>query len=349
MSAQAGIQNLAKKHWIQAFTGMTSKNMDQNISSRPFNAAKFVFLYLTHLVSLVFMAISFGMIIFQAINKFIEDPVNLYSAFYQEDALRFGIAALLVFSPVYYVVSKFIYKALFNGEIKRDSGIRRWLTYLILFVSFLVFAGYLVGFIISFLSGELTIKFLLKVISVIVIAATVFSFYLYDIMRKETEGKKDKVVKIYFYATLAAVVIAFVGAFFVAGNPATTRAKKLDDDILQKFNNIDNCVDQYYREKKVMPQNIDEIKNDCSYLLDESLKDKVTGKAFEYRLKEGKAYELCAEFRSSNKNEQPKPYYSAPDMKSNIHDSGWQCLERKVYYVDTSTEKNIVPEPVLID
>jgi len=322
--------------------------MDQNNAPRPFNVAKFVFFYLTHLVSLVFMAISFGTIVFQAINKFIKDPVNLYSAFYQEEALRFGIAAILVFSPVYYVVTHFIHKALFKGEVKRDSGIRRWLTYLILFVSFLVFAGYLIGFIISFLSGELTLKFLLKVVTVLVIAATVFSFYLYDIMRKETEGQKDKVIKIYFYATLAAVVIAFVGAFFVAGNPATTRAKKLDEDIVMKFYNIDNCVDQYYREKKVMPQNLEEIQAQCSYLLEDSLKDKVTGKAFEYKLKEGRVYELCAQFRTSNKSEEPKPY-AGPEMKSDTHDSGWQCLERKVYY-DPLLEKEIdSAKPIVID
>jgi hypothetical protein len=322
--------------------------MDQNNVARPFNAAKFVFLYLTHLVSLIFMAISFGTIIFQAINKFIKDPVNLYSAFFQEDALRFGIAALLVFSPVYYVVSHFIYKSMFKGEVKNDSGIRRWLTYLILFISFLVFAGYLIGFIISFLSGELTLKFLLKVITVLIIAATVFSFYFYDIMRKEIEGKKSKVMKIYFYATVAAIAIAFVGAFFVAGNPATTRAKKLDEDIIMKFYNIDNCVDQYYREKKVMPQSLEEIQAQCSYLLEDSLKDKVSGKAFEYKLKEGRAYELCAEFRTSNKAEEPKPY-AGPEMKSGTHDSGWQCLERKVYY-DPLLEKEIVPtRPVIVN
>lgn len=318
------------------------KNMDQNqavVAPKSVNVAKFVFLYLVHLISLVFTAISFAMIIFQAINKFIKDPVTLYSANFQSDAIKFGVAALLVFSPIYYVVSKYLYQAIFNGEVKRDSAIRRWLTYLILFVSFLIFAGYLVALVISFLNGELTLKFALKIFSVLIIAATVFNFYFYDIKRKETAGVKDKVFKTYFIATLAAIVIVFVGSFFVIDNPMQTRAKNLDNDITNKFYTIDNCVDQYYREKKAMPKTMEDIKDNCLYMLDDVTKDKVTGRAFAYQPKDGLKYELCAEFRTSNKADavpNNQPYYSAPDNKTMLHDAGWQCLERKVFYDATA-------------
>lgn len=311
--------------------------MDQNqstVAPKPVNAAKFVFLYLVHLISLVFVAVSFGMIIYQAINKFIKDPVNLYSAMFQPDAIKFGVAAILVFTPIFFIVGKYIGKALFEGEVTRDSAIRRWLTYLILFVSFLIFAGYLVAFVISFLNGELTLKFALKIATVLTIASTIFSFYFYDIKRKETKGVVDKVTKIYFIATLSAIVLVFVGAFFVIDNPMETRAKNLDNDITNKFYTIDQCVDQYYREKKELPKTMEDIKTNCSYLLDDTLKDKVTGKAFEYQQKDGLKYALCAEFRVSNKDEAAinQPYYSGPESKTVLHDAGWQCLERKVYY-----------------
>jgi hypothetical protein len=86
---------------------------------------------------------------------------------------------------------------------------------------------------------------------------------------------------------------------------------------------------------------MDQIKTDCSYILDETLVDKTTGKTFEYQLKDDKNYALCAEFRTSNKNEKNtnQPAYSSPDNKSSLHDSGWQCLDRKVYYTDVTTVK----------
>lgn len=312
--------------------------MEQENVVKPFNAAKFTFLYLTHLVSLVFAAISFGMIIFQAINKFVHDPADFYSTMFQQELLKFGIAALLVFAPVYFVVSRFIFKALFTGEIKRDSSLRRWLTYLILFVSFLVFASYLVSFIINFLNGELTLKFIFKVITVLIIAATIFGFYFYDITRKETENKKDKVLKIFFISSLSAVIAVFIGAFFVADNPSLVRNRRLDDNIMNKFNSIDNCVNQYYQENKKLPEDLNQAGENCDFMIDKSLKDEVNGKAFEYRALDNKKYELCAEFRTSNKDLNKNDnggYYSAPEMRSMIHDKGWQCLGRRITYEDS--------------
>lgn len=313
--------------------------MDQNQSvaaAKPVNAAKFVFLYLVHLISLIFVAVSFCLIVYQAINKFIKDPVNVYSAMFQADAAKFGIAALFVFTPIFYIIGRYINKALFDGELTRNSAIRRWLTYLILFVSFLTFAGYLVALVISFLSGELTLKFGLKVVAVLAVASTIFSFYFYDIKRNETKGAKDKVSKIYFIATLSAVILVLIGSFFVIDNPMQTRAKNLDEDIINKFYSIDNCVDQYYREKRVMPKTMEDIKGNCLYMLDDVTRDKVTGRTFTYKLKDGLKYELCAEFRTSNKDDvyrNDSPYFATMDNKTVLHEAGWQCLERKVYDV----------------
>ena len=161
-------------------------------------------------------------------------------------------------------------------------------------------------------------------------------------MRRETEGKKSQAVKVYFISTLIAVVIIFVGAFFVIDNPAEARAKNLDNKILDKFYTIDNCVDQYYREKKMMPENINDIKADCDYFLDKTGFDESNNKAFEYHFKADKTYELCAQFHSSNLNDQADDrmmmYNVSGDVKSSLHNSGWQCLERKVYYVDPASE-----------
>ncbi len=313
--------------------------MEQEIQAapRPFNAAKFVFFYLTHLVSLVFIAVAFGTIIFQTINKKIPDSLNLYSAVYNSTLMKFGIAALLVFAPIFYIVNRFIFRAVRQGEIKRDSGIRRWLTYLILFVSFLVFAGYLTSFVFNFLDGELTLKFVLKTITVLVIAATIFSFYFYDISRKQTEGQRSLVVRIYFFSTLFAITIVFIGSFFVADNPFLERAKKMDEDILNKFNTIDNCVEMYYAENEIMPGNMEEIKSECPYISEKAIVDENTGKFFGYHLKQDRTYELCAEFHASNRDEEGNLrnyiYYSS-DSESFLHDAGWQCLERKIYSLD---------------
>ena len=248
------------------------------------NAAKFVFFYLIHLVSLGFMTVSFGIILFQIINKNIADVITAYSGSYDENALKFAISALLVSTPIFYVISSFIQKSLFKGELKKDSGIRRWLTYLILFVSFCIFIGWLIAFVNNFLNGELTMKFILKTLSVLVIAAAVFGFYLYDIRRAAVENVKDKVLKIFFIAALSVTVIVFVASFFVAESPAQARDRKLDEEVINNFYNIDLALTNIIAKRQKLPADFAAMQADCTYLTADNLKDSQTGQAFVYNV-----------------------------------------------------------------
>ncbi|MBU0973130.1 MAG: hypothetical protein KKC20_20975, partial [Proteobacteria bacterium] len=86
-----------------------------------------------------------------------------------------------------------------SGELDKDSGVRRWLTYLILFVSSMVVLGVLISVINAFLDGELTARFILKAATIFIISGAVDCFYFYDIKREDM-SRKDLVVKIFFFA-----------------------------------------------------------------------------------------------------------------------------------------------------
>jgi hypothetical protein len=72
---------------------------------------------------------------------------------------------------------------------KRTSPVRRWLTYLTLFVATCVLIGDFMSLVYSFLGGELTVRFVLKVLTVGVIAGTGFWYYLSDLRLDEKEIK----------------------------------------------------------------------------------------------------------------------------------------------------------------
>ena len=134
------------------------KNMEnQNTNNSP----KYAFFYMLSLVALAFMAVSVGIIIFQIINKNIPDAVSSFRSCYNSGALKFAISAIIISAPIYYVLASQINKNLFTGKLSAESGIRKWLSYFILFVSSVVVIGYLIALIYSFLDGELTIKFIL--------------------------------------------------------------------------------------------------------------------------------------------------------------------------------------------
>lgn len=292
------------------------------------NAAKFAFFYMLSLVALVFVAISSGMIIFQIINKFIKDALNIYSGQFSSDELKFAISSIIISVPIFYVTTAQIHKNLFSGKMNKESQIRKWLTYLILFISSVVMIGWLIATINNFLDGDLTLKFILKAITAVGIAATIFSYYFYDIKREEVEGKKDNIIKLYFFGTLFVIIIIFTTSLFIVESPTETRNRKFDESIISKFSSIDSNINNYYIDKKVLPDSLDVLKEEFSYLRDQDFEDS-NGKRFEYKVLEDKKYELCATFLTSNMNDEINKDFYYPDPRW-LHESGAQCISQKI-------------------
>lgn len=293
------------------------------------NSAKFAFFYMLSLVALVFMSVSTGMIIFQIINKHIADFIDQYGIRYSPEQLKFAISALVISAPIYYLTTRQIFKNLFSGELDKDSGIRKWLTYLILLIASVVMIGWMIAVINSFLGGEFTLKFILKTATALGISAIIFTFYLHDIKREEVAGKKDKTIKLYLYGSLALITIAFIASLFTVESPTQARNKKLDEAIINDFNKINSAIDVYYQDNKKIPDDLNALKENSNFLTDDDLKNPTSEEAYEYKTINEKKYELCATFRTSNKDEQEDDYRYGPSGFY-LHDVGYQCLKNTI-------------------
>ena len=288
------------------------------------NNAKFTFLYLLSLVALGFVAVSCGTILFQIINKLVAD-VGMASGTFSQEAAKFGIAAIFVAAPVYYLTTRQLLKDMVAGNLPKDSGARRWLTYLILFAASMTVLGWLIGTMNLFLSGELTLKFGLKFATVIIISAVVFGYYFYDI-RRAVIVAKDKTVSSFCWGSLALVLAIFVSAWFFIDSPTTARAKNLDNQILNDFGQIDSAVQSYYGANSKLPATLADLKTSVSYLSEQTLMDKTTNKPYGYQPAGATAYELCADFRTDNKNDNNQSYPGGQWL----HGSGHQCLRQLI-------------------
>jgi len=278
------------------------------------------------------MALSSGMIIFQVINKYIIYILDQYNGMFSQETLKFAISALVISAPIYYLTAWQIQKSLFNGSLGKDSGVRRWLTYFILFVSSVVMIGWLIATINSFLDGELTTKFILKSLTAILISGVIFSFYLYEIKREEIVQKKDKVVRAYFTATLILIIACFVTSLLIVESPTQTRNRKMDNNIISSLSQIESEVNNYYAKNKKLPQNFEELKKNSEYLTADIFQDKATGKMYEYKITGTKAYELCADFITSNKEDKS----NLNDYWGNMwkHEAGRQCFKKDISVMD---------------
>jgi len=230
-----------------------------------------------------------------------------------------------------------INKNLLSGKLDKESGVRKWLTYFILLISAMVMIGWLIGTLNSFLNGELSLKFVLKSLTSILISAVVFSYYLYDIKRKDV-GKNNNVIRAYFYGSIAVAVVALVAAFFFIDSPQTVRLQKYDQTIINKFAEISNAINAYYGEIGKLPSDLSKLLNGGStyYIIESDITDSATKKFIEYKVDAKDAYELCATFKTENKSQADNIDKSVYVDTRWLHDAGYQCLKQRVAQMDTT-------------
>lgn len=77
--------------------------------------------------------------------------------------MRWSVASLAIAFPVFLFVARHLGKDLARNPVKRLSAVRRWLTYVTLFVAATVLIGDLITLVHNLLSGELSVRFVLKV------------------------------------------------------------------------------------------------------------------------------------------------------------------------------------------
>ncbi len=286
------------------------------------NNPKYAFYYFLSLVALIFLAISSVLIIFQIIDKSVFDVLT-YNSFSNQNTLRFGISAILISAPIFFLSVNLINNGLRKKEIEKDSSLRNWLTYFILFVSAVIILGSLIGIINSFLSGEITLKFILQMVTVVIISALVFSFYLYDIKR-ENILKSDKVIKIFFISTLSLVITIFISSWFFVESPKVARERKMDDQIVNNMYTLESHVNSYYENKGYLPEDLADLKSVTSYT-------EIIG-SVEYNKLGDKEFEMCADFRTDSYESQRPVMY--PERSPRSYVKGWNCFKGNLWMED---------------
>ncbi len=155
---------------------------------RAYLSAREAFLYLVLFATLYMAAWNLGSLLFDMIDRAWPDPA---SAQYGRDmalqSMRWSTASVIIAFPVFLYVARYLGRELERNPVKRLSAVRRWLTYLTLFLAATVLVGDMIALVYNLLGGEIAVRFLLKVLVAAVIAGAIFGYYLWDIRRDEVE------------------------------------------------------------------------------------------------------------------------------------------------------------------
>lgn len=141
-------------------------------------SARDAFLYLVMFSMLYISAYNFGSLLFQFIDMALPDPLVQRYGDFAGMRIRLATASLLVAFPLFLFVTSKISRGVACDPALRASGVRKWLTYITLAIAACVIVGDLISLIYSLLSGELTLRFVLKSLTVGLIAGAIFGYYL---------------------------------------------------------------------------------------------------------------------------------------------------------------------------
>lgn len=151
---------------------------------KPYLQAREAFLYLISFITLYITAFSFGALVFGFIDKFFPDPLSYANVIW---SLSTPLASIIIAFPVYLFVTWRLSLAAVKNPERRESKVRKWLTYLTLVVAAAVIIGDLIAIVAGLLGGDITIRFLLKALTIIAITGSIFGYYLLDLQKEEKE------------------------------------------------------------------------------------------------------------------------------------------------------------------
>jgi hypothetical protein len=289
--------------------------------ARHFSAGQ-AFAYLVLFSALATAGYSVVELIFRAIEWRFPDPA-VDSANYidhWERSIRWSVARVVIALPVFLFAARSIAKMLDRDPTQRHSPIRRWLTYLAMFVAVCVLIGDFVTLVAWMLGGETTIRFLLKVATVAIGAGAVLAYYLSDFRSDDESGATRRGGMLLAAAATVAATLSVAAGLWLIGSPAEQSARRIDDRRVDDLRGVTTAVNVYFERNKRLPDDLSALVAGLDAPLASA--DPATGEAYEYRTTGTDSYELCARFSQPSRNVQRDAAWT--------HGAGRQCFTLKI-------------------
>jgi hypothetical protein len=290
--------------------------------------------FVLQLGSLVSLYLSLGFLLsllFSIINIVFPDAIDDYWTIESShDTVRLSIAMLVVFFPTYLYLTRTV------NKIRRDSAdgmylaLTKWLVFLSLLVGGAVLLGDLVAIIMAFLEGEITQRFILKAVALLLIVGAAFDYYLQD-----TKGywTKNEPKSIMFAIGATLVVLVSIGYGFThIETPSAVREQKLDAQQVSDLQQLQWRLQDHSLTNRKLPDSLEELSNG---VIPQAPEDRA---AYRYAVTD-EGFELCATFAQPSTSNENYMYQSSVVINEKMmiknpdnwqHGAGEVCFKRIV-------------------
>lgn len=270
-------------------------------TTKPKVGATDFFLYLGYITTFYVFIVTYITFLFSLINTLFPDrQYNYYDPY--GTGMRFAVSTLIVATPLCIFLLKKIYAQLRENPDRNELWIRKWGLYFTLFISIAALAIDLIVLINTFLGGEITTRFTLKAVVILLIGAAVYWHTRKELTNSIAE--KPKLAKTLGWSVALVVLASIVIGFSYIGSPTLLRNVRDDNQRESDLSSIRYQVIDYYRVKKgVLPVSLDELNIGNPDQINIPT-DPKTNEAYVYKLLESKTvngkvlaiFVLCATF-----------------------------------------------------
>ena len=290
-------------------------------------SAKDAFLYLLSFSTLATWSGALGSMLWEFIDYWIPDAVSPHAVYNLRSTVTWQMASIAVAFPIYLLVMKLIFGEAANAPERLQSGVRKWLTYIALLATAGAVICDLIWFLDYFLTGEITVRFVLKSATVMLICGGIFAYYLGSLRwDRSTDLSRERRRNLSFGAVAAATVIAvFCIGLGVAGTPGVQRRIEADRKRVADLRNLANAVKLWHDRKQpanfpatnpstipsavpsAVPSTLAEFGTMPGGL---RFADPETNARYEYHSQSAGTYELCATFAAEDTGDRDTNAYT---------------------------------------
>lgn len=302
---------------------------------RPKVTPKDFFLWVGAMITLYASVFAFVALIFDYLNHVFPDTLNYYG--YSDPysgSISYEMASLIVLVPLFLILMRLIRRDIAADPMRADIWVRRWALYLTLFVAGATVAGDLITLIMYFLNGDVTVRFLLKVLVILLVAGGGFLHFLADL--RGYWQNNPHYARYISWAVGAAVLLSIIAGFFIVGTPWDARLYRYDEQKVSDLQSLQYQVINYWQAKGTLPSNLSELADPTRGVYVPV--DPQTGASYGYSATGTLTFELCADFNAPSRQAAHtrammpvEPMYVGMGVEDSWnHGAERTCFERKI-------------------
>ena len=302
---------------------------------KPKVTPKDFFLWAGAMVALYVAVFNYVTLLWNYINYVFPDSLQYFPSNPYESGISWEMATLIVLAPMFLVLMWYIHRAIRRDASRGEIWVRRWALFLTIFIAGVTLAVDLIWVLYAFLNGtDLTTRFLLKALVVLLVAGAGFMHFLADLWGYwEQFPARNRIVS---YATGVLVIVTIIAGFFIVGTPQQARLYRVDEQKVNDLTMIQYQVVNYWQSKEKLPATLSDLNDPLAGFVVPV--DAETLQPYTYQATGQLSFKLCATFHtesygsSDNGRTAPMPVgMSGKGISENWqHGVGETCFERTI-------------------